>query len=213
MWQSNNQTAAVGLGYSSGVNDGGCALTQGNQFYQIQSGVLKSAPLTIECLVMPTNRFGGGGWAIGTGLPLLGQTAAGLPNAVDLAGTAFNGAVALSFWQWHQLALVMTTTAATLYVDGASVAVHTAGQPNTTSNWEIGSDGTNGWPGFVSEVAVYSSALSAARMAAHFAAIDNANQVPVAAAAGGTGGGGTSVTNPNYLSILQQILQSVRKQF
>jgi len=213
MWQSNNQTSAVGLGYSSGVSDGGSALTNGNQFFQIPAGELKQAPLTIDCLVMPVNRFGGGGWAIGTNRPLLGQDPSGKPNAVGLGGGAITGPSALSFWQWHHLALVMTVSAVELFADGVSQGVITTGQPSNTSNWDVGSDGANGWPGFVSEVAVYSSALSSARISAHFASIDNANQVPVHGAAGGTGGGGISVVSANYAGLLQAILQAVKKAY
>ncbi len=81
---------------------------------------------------------------------------------------------------WHHLVATQGADGMTLYVDGAPVATGTAttSQPYT-GYWRIGGDNLNGWPqqpasayfaGTVDEVAVWSSELTAAQVAAHHTA-------------------------------------------
>lgn len=56
---------------------------------------------------------------------------------------------------------------------------------------------------FVSEVAIYTSTLSSARVAAHFAAADNTAQAPIYSQAGGISG---QIANVQYTGGTQQIL-------
>lgn len=84
--------------------------------------------------------------------------------------------------KYHQVAASLSPTAGmVLYVDGAQVATDAATRAgeNSTGWWRIGYDNLNGWPGqptrffftgSLDEVAVYPTALTAARLAAHYAA-------------------------------------------
>lgn len=89
---------------------------------------------------------------------------------------------------WHHVVATQSSNGMKLYVDGSLVGTHpqTAAQPYT-GHWKIGGDNTWGSSsaylnGTIDEVAVYSSELNAARVAAHFAAGGGtANQPPTAA--------------------------------
>ena len=81
---------------------------------------------------------------------------------------------------WHYLVATQGANGMALYVDGALVGTN----PTTTSQsytgyWRVGGDNLNGWPdqpasdyfaGSVDEAAVYPTALTAAQVAAHYAA-------------------------------------------
>lgn len=82
---------------------------------------------------------------------------------------------------WHYVAATLSTAGMKLYVDGAHVAADAA---TTTAEgyaglWRVGGDNLAGWPslpasqyfaGSIDNVAVYSTALSAASIGAHYAA-------------------------------------------
>jgi hypothetical protein len=81
---------------------------------------------------------------------------------------------------WTHLVLTRSGKTVTLYVNGASVGTATFSTPlnKTTGSFGIGragSSATNYFKGGIDEVALYSSALTASRVAAHYAA---ARQVP-----------------------------------
>jgi len=91
---------------------------------------------------------------------------------------------------WHQLVLTFDELTARLYFDGALVtSLPNIGHISTLCNCYVGETtaGTSPFCGFVSEVAVFPTALSAARIAAHFAAAS-----PLATPAGGVGGATSS---------------------
>jgi hypothetical protein len=88
---------------------------------------------------------------------------------------------------WHQVvATIDPTNGMALYVDGGLVASHpvdTSGYygwaQHFTGYWRVGSDTLSGWPssptnssfrGGIDDVAVYTTALSAAQVAAHYGA-------------------------------------------
>jgi large repetitive protein len=97
----------------------------------------------------------------------------GNTQTVTTPGTYNDGA-------WHQLVATQGASGMVLYVDGSPVGTN----PTTTNQsyngyWKIGGDNINGWPGqpssssfagSVDEVAIYPTALSAADVAAHWAA-------------------------------------------
>ncbi len=82
--------------------------------------------------------------------------------------------------RWHHVVATQGAGGTTLYVDGAQVAQDTTVMTAQTYSgvWRIGGDSVSGWPnapasayfnGAIDEVAVYESALSSGRVAAHFA--------------------------------------------
>jgi len=81
---------------------------------------------------------------------------------------------------YHHVVATMSSAGMVLYVDGASVGTdpNTKGK-NPTGWWRVGYDTLNGWPyqptrsfftGSLDEVAVYPTALTAGRVAAHYSA-------------------------------------------
>lgn len=133
------------------------------------------------------------------------------------SGGAIAAAAVTTRQAWHHLVLTQTAALGTLYLDAVSVGTLAGAAVNINPNFLIGSGGSAGSPvrfahAAVSECAIYASALSAARVTAHFTAADNTTGSPVWGGGGLAGVGGSSgATNPLYLGILQQILQSVRK--
>ncbi len=76
---------------------------------------------------------------------------------------------------WTYLVLTKAGTTLTLYVNGTAVASATVtGTVNTSTNilaiGRLGSSNSEYFNGSVDEVAVYASALSAGRIAAHYSA-------------------------------------------
>ncbi|WP_460459432.1 Ig-like domain-containing protein [Angustibacter peucedani] len=93
---------------------------------------------------------------------------------VVTSSTAFNDG------QWHQVVGTQGAAGTTLYVDGARLARN--GNPNNQGYdgyWRVGGDNLGAWPdqpssnfftGTIDDVAVYPSALSLARVQAHYTA-------------------------------------------
>ena len=79
---------------------------------------------------------------------------------------------------WHHLVGTIDAAGSTgrLYLDGIQVAVSGLGYPGTGATQpfrigtgtDLGAAGTQSWPGGIDEVAVYSQALGAAQVAAHY---------------------------------------------
>jgi PKD repeat protein len=90
---------------------------------------------------------------------------------------------------WHHVMTTLGSTGMTLYVDGKKIgsrADTVQGQPYS-GYWRLGGDNLNGWPdqpasfsfaGTVDDVSIYPTALSAARVAAHYAASGRTVVVP-----------------------------------
>lgn len=117
---------------------------------------------------------------------------------------------------WHHLVCTYDNVNIRLYVD-AILAGPTAkaGPQNIARAIAIGGNTGNNanlFRGWVSEIALYASALSAARVNAHFLAADNVSSSPVIKGiglTGGSGGGGPS----NIADTLDQILNSVKRSY
>jgi hypothetical protein len=102
-----------------------------------------------------------------------GIVSGGVRTAVTSAASFNNG-------QWHHVVATQGATGMTLYVDGVSVGTNPTVTPDAANGfWRIGGGNVTGWAnapsssalsGSYDEVAVYPSALSAARVSAHFAA-------------------------------------------
>jgi hypothetical protein len=114
---------------------------------------------------------------------------------------------------WTHLAFCYGAGAGQLYVNGtpsgAAVAVAAQAAQSAIFNCLFNALAAN--RGFISEVAIYATKLSGARVAAHYGAADQRTQAPVYQQAGkfdGTSGGSTPVADNTDL-----ILQSVRKTY
>jgi hypothetical protein len=82
-------------------------------------------------------------------------------------------AAALTTGVWHHLAYVINGSVVTFYIDGAAAGSVTTGAVPTTPTSPIIGSGLGGVDlllGDIDEVALYNTALSAGRIAAHFAA-------------------------------------------
>ncbi|ALO67794.1 hypothetical protein AS189_16540 [Arthrobacter alpinus] len=89
--------------------------------------------------------------------------------------------------RWHQVVATQSVDGMKLYVDGALVGTNPQTNAQAyTGYWKVGGDTTWGsssayFAGTIDEVAIYSSALSADRVAAHYNLGGPVNVVPVAA--------------------------------
>jgi RHS repeat-associated protein len=82
---------------------------------------------------------------------------------------------------WHQVVASFDGTNLTLYLDGQSLGAQPYTGASGTGGLTAGADGGHGanWTGGVDEIAVYSTALSAAQVLAHFAAGGNTRPTAV----------------------------------
>ena len=145
-------------------------------------------------------------------------SALGHPQA-NVALTSILSASAITIQAWHHLVVTRTAALSTLYVDGISVGtVATGAQAAANFNMAIGaylasSFGNTANPASanIAEVAMYGTALSAARVTAHFVAADNTSSKPISKISGvgqpNTGNANTSA------DALQQILNAVKKTY
>lgn len=81
--------------------------------------------------------------------------------------------VALAVGSWYHLVLTYDGTTATLYENGVAVTNHTAafvGNVDAQTTFGCRADNNFYWPGQQAEMAMYSGALSAARVSAHYIA-------------------------------------------
>ena len=81
--------------------------------------------------------------------------------------------VSLPVGSWYHIVLTYDGTTATLYENGVAVTNHTAafvGNVDAQTSFGCRSDNAYFWPGQHAEVAMYSAALSAARVSAHYTA-------------------------------------------
>jgi signal peptidase I len=95
-----------------------------------------------------------------------------------LGKTVATSPLAYNDGAWHHLVGTVSAIAIVLYIDGVQVASTTGSFLSVSGNtfWRAGNANLNGWPsrptndaltGSIDEVAVYSSTLSAGRVAAH----------------------------------------------
>jgi len=112
--------------------------------------------------------------------------------------------------RWHHLVVTRSASLTSIYLDGASIgSFATAAQAAVPVQFAVGAavGDTSVASANISEVAYYTTVLSAARVLAHFNAADQTSQPPIA----GSGSLSGASTNLFYTGLLEQILQSVRK--
>lgn len=127
--------------------------------------------------------------------------------------------VASSLQVWHQFVITADAANQILYVDGALVAqqnvVPLAGSGQVTLGGDTAH--TVGFFGFVSEVAIFSTKLSAARVQAHYLAADQLNTLPIwtgTSWSAGSSGGGAVAGAPALAAALvdlADVLAAVRR--
>jgi hypothetical protein len=138
---------------------------------------------TLECWVKTTNAslqhlIGGYhspdnlGYGLATGAGATGK--ASYWSGGGNGGNWFESASSVNNGAWHHLAVVVSASATIIYIDGAADAT-LSGDLRPTSyagTRALGarSDGSFALTGMLDEVAIYGSALSAARIAAHYQA-------------------------------------------
>jgi len=138
------------------------------------------SPRSVEAWVKPAD--GAARWFVGWGTNVTDRAfAVGVQDSavvVSAAGDDLSIPVGHSLLDggWHHLAVAVTGTTATAYVDGVPVgsARFTASALNTVTNGTLwvgaSTDGGGPFYGGLDEVAVYPTALTAAQVVAHYAA-------------------------------------------
>lgn len=201
------------FGYSGPVSDGGSMdLALVGQYANTGNPItVQTNPMSLECLYW--------NWQDFNTFCICLQVQS--TNQITLLWTGtvwefvYNGAVVTTnhngtAQHWHHLVATYDGTNARLYVDAfAAGPTAVAPQAAISQIFEIGANFSlaNFGQGFFAEVAIYASALSAARVTAHFNAIDQIGTVPVFQAAAGTPGGGTTQL-ANILAAVQKTYQN-----
>lgn len=110
-------------------------------------------------------------------------------------GVSPNSLINFTSQAWHHLVGVFDGANAIIYVDGtARQTLAAAPQAAVATILEVGTNlAQSAWcGGFLAELAIYNTTLSAGRVAAHFAAADNVAQAPLYNSAGGFSGSNSS---------------------
>lgn len=126
-----------------------------------------------------------------------GQAEAYVAGTTLTSGTSFR----VDDGNWHHIALTVSGTAATLYVDGVSRATATTSKSTysmgTGAAYIGAASGTSEFfKGAMDEVAVYNTALSSTRIAAHYTAGNPVNVSYTASAMTGNGAMPTAIAIP-----------------
>jgi Concanavalin A-like lectin/glucanases superfamily len=213
--------SAARLGYSGPNSDGGSLICPGGGAdLNTAAGNLASltSPFSVEAWIWmfaaPAAFADVVGWsAFNAGVTLQLNTNRTLQVTVGGTFPAQSGVI--STQTWHQLVLTYDGVTIRQYVDGAaSTTVAKAGPVTVTQQLGIGADPSraNSFEGFISEVSIYGTTLSAARVLAHFNAADIPTQAPVSTER--IGNAGITVVNSGVSpGGLQDILSSVRKTY
>jgi Concanavalin A-like lectin/glucanases superfamily len=178
--------AATNLGYSGPASDGGSVWVDTGWGWTILNSIGGLAlPFSVELWYWPINSnatvewlFDWGGSA-GSGVDVV-LVAAGFVGA-DVGTTHIQGVAIPTRQAWHHVVVTAAVGAMNLYVDGAAAAAGVPLGALAAGSINIGRSNTGGsWSaGCIGEVATYSAALSAGRVAAHFAAADSRTSPPV----------------------------------
>lgn len=199
---------AFQMPYTGPNADGGSAFTRPEVFITDGSDAL-TVPYTFECLayVLGAGPLGNGSLmtigAVGASARLVFSSNT-LTFTDDANASSIGSSTARSANNWHHLVATFDGSTLLTYVDAVlDQTVSHSSAATTTAQWTVGGapPGPAGAGGvFLSEVAVYLSALSPTRITAHFVAIDSTSLAPTF-----KGPAGSSVD-------LSQILQAVRIQ-
>lgn len=166
--------------------------------------IVQAAPLSVELWYWPIVNKGAlyllFAWDNATNPSIDFALSATKVLQVAINGQGLNDTSASSDQTWHHAVLTYDLANIRLYRDGSQVASQAYSVSFTISrNLGIGNEPSNGLVGLthIAEVAIYSTALSAARVSAHFAAAEQPSQAPIYQLGGSfpqPGGGGTTNT-------------------
>ncbi len=208
------------VGYSGPNSDGGsCALQLNNEYANTGEAIAwAGGQITLECLFWQFENSGSENQAVMFNPP---------GNQISLDITNVNtwnfiylnirvpvlGAPTVPTQTWQHVVGTYDGVNASLYLNGAlqGAAVPIAPAAAGSAILNCLQNVPNGTRGFISEVAFYSSALSAARAAAHFLAIDQLGSAPVFSQAG-TFGSGSGSGSP-VSDLLAKIYAAVHQVF
>ncbi len=183
-----NATSALYLPYSGPNTDGG-SVTLGLGYFWDNDGVTLAAPISVECWfwqVAYINTFQVLAQlhsAAGNVLAQIGLDATGHPQ-LNTQTNAVTAAAPATRQHWHHMVATLGGAGAlNLYLDAVNVGA-LAGAVTGSAVYRIAVGGVtapaaSNYQGSIAEFALYPSVLSAARVAAHFAAADNTLARPV----------------------------------
>lgn len=174
-------SGGVTLNQPGALADGDKAMTFNGTTGKIASAATVSVPTnaTIEGWIKTTitapqpffsNRPSGSGGTVYVG----GYSAKALFIG---SGPLLSGVRSIADGNWHHLAFVLDGTTCAIYVDGTFDVTGSQVRTASTGLAGLGWDGTDFWNGSIDDVAIYPVALTAAQIAAHYAA--GAPAVPV----------------------------------
>ena len=156
---------------------------------------------SLECWIYASSAPNGGilGWAAyGSGW----QGSALYTHAAGQIGWLIGGNFVesatglLTLNTWHHIVATWDGSAANIYIDGTIVVATGAANATAVGTFGIGANALGGYAGSMDEVAIYSRALTATEVAAHFAAKSGPAPSTNAADATGNGHTGTYVGSP-----------------
>lgn len=194
-----NIIGECGFGWSGVASDGGSMSCAGagvmnwwvsGAVTTSPPGVLLATPGSLEAWVVPGDpqRAHVLGFYLASepaNQQLVGFTRGGNHYVFQYLTLALTNAPTLGWGAWHHLVLTWDSGGYDAYYDGSHVARVTASlsNPNVAETFVIGqwdtSPFSNQMSGFIAEVAIYPTALSAGQVANHFAAADSASNLPV----------------------------------
>jgi hypothetical protein len=211
------QGQQIGSGYSGPVSDGGACMVDANFGFAYYDTEVLTNPLSAECWfwqayyqalvqhILTINTAAGASTAV------IRTTATGALQTFGSAAT-FTGGAPIASSHWHHCVLTFDGANMRTYLDGALVGTTANGAFSQASRYIVGTAAANATPmaGSVSEIALYASTLSAARVSAHFAAADQIGQNPT----NGSQQVSAGVTPPPpFGPSLQAILNAVQRTF
>lgn len=160
-------------------SDGGAAYTYQNINFSSTSVRAIPAVLTMECWAWPVVQDGAQhdliAWDDVTAGGVVIEQDATNKLKMFARSTSVTDPGVQALQRWHHIVGTADAAALRLYVDGVQVATVASGAATTPSlKLYLGMRGSStlAFGGFMSEVAIYNYALSAARVAAHYAAAD-----------------------------------------
>lgn len=198
------------LGYSGPVSDGGSVdLSTSSRFANTGIAVVRpTTAITLECWVWIQQNL--------TGTNLFLSWPQSPDCALYMTGSQFifgynsvgsnSGAIAPTHQTWTHLVGTWDGTNVKLYVNAIAFPTNpVAALPAGSFIIEIGTNQANSFfsASFLAELAIYNTALSPARVNAHFLAADRTSQPPIYSQAGGISG---QIANVQYTGGTQQIL-------
>lgn len=200
------------LGYSGPNTDGGSCYFNGSSYFQSAAQETQAPSLTVEAWIFQAAPPAGDSYAFSVANFKIGTQSSTEYELGSVTGTALVSTTVVSAASWHHLVLLVSSTALTLYLDGAFVTnlAHVSSSQTDYDYVGAGPGGGN-MKGWAAECALYPSVLSAGRISAHFGAADQIAVGPTFQIGGYIDPVTGALISDN--SLLRAILSSVRRTF